>query len=152
MASENTWVQIVDKPIDWQSLQDKLQHLDAGAQGWFVGVTRRTTAARVTDTLFYEAHRPMAMKELEKLARAGMRKFDLHRLVIVHRLGEVPVGQASVVVGCSSSHRRQTFDALSWIMDTLKRDIPIWKREIYADGSTEWVHPLAEDAGGRRNQ
>jgi molybdopterin synthase catalytic subunit len=148
MHSENTWIQIVDTPIDLESLRDKVDHLDAGAHGWFVGVTRRTTAARVTDTLSYEAHRPMATRELEKLADAAVRKFSLHRLVIVHRLGEVPIGQASVVVGCSSSHRPQTFGALSWIMDTLKREVPIWKREIYSDGTTEWVHPITDDVAG----
>jgi molybdopterin synthase catalytic subunit len=83
----------------------------------------------------------MAIVSLEKLAAAAIERFALCRLVIVHRLGEVPVGEASVVVGCSSAHRRQTFEALAWVMDTLKRETPIWKRETYADGSTEWVHP-----------
>jgi molybdopterin synthase catalytic subunit len=64
--------------------------------------------------------------------------------LIVHRLGEVPVGQVSVVVGCSSAHRVATFQALPWIMDELKRDVPIWKRELYTDGTTEWVHPTDE--------
>ncbi len=85
----------------------------------------------------------MAIRELEKLAAAAIEKFSLYHLVIVHRLGDVPVGEASIVVGCSSGHRPETFQALAWIMDTLKREIPIWKRESYADGTTEWVHPTA---------
>ena len=87
----------------------------------------------------------MALRELEKLADTALREFKLCRLVIVHRLGEVPIGEASIVVGCSSGHRPETFQALAWVMDTLKREIPIWKREIYADGTTEWVHPTAEE-------
>ncbi len=86
----------------------------------------------------------MAIRELEKLAAQAIHKFSLTKLVIVHRLGEVPVGQASVVVGCSSPHRPATFAALPWIMDVLKRDVPIWKRELYTDGTTEWVHPIDE--------
>lgn len=141
MDNANTWIELVDSPIDVDSLRNKIDHPDVGAHGWFVGVTRRTTGDRLTESLSYQAHRPMAMRELEKLAFAAIERFSLCRLVIVHRLGEVPVGQASIVVGCSSGHRPQTFEALAWIMDTLKREIPIWKRETYADGTTEWVHP-----------
>jgi molybdopterin synthase catalytic subunit len=141
MNREDIYIQLVDSSIDVESLRDTINHPDVGAHGWFVGVTRRTTGDRTTDSLSYEAHRPMAIVSLEKLAAAAIEKFSLCRLVIVHRLGEVPVGEASVVVGCSSAHRRQTFEALAWVMDTLKRETPIWKRETYADGSTEWVHP-----------
>lgn len=140
------WIALVDAPIVLDTLLGKLDDPDVGAHGWFLGVTRRTTDDRVTDSLSYEAHRPMAMMELTKLADHAVAQFSLHRLVIVHRLGDVPVGEASVVIGCSSAHRVETFDALKWIMDTLKRDIPIWKREAYVDGSTEWIHPDADPA------
>lgn len=132
---------IVDGPIDQASLSDYLGHPDAGAQGWFVGVTRRTTGDRITSYLSYEAHVPMAERELQKLAAAAVERFALLSLVIVHRLGEVPIGEASVVIGCSSGHRKETFEAMRWVMDTLKQDVPIWKRESYTDGRSEWVHP-----------
>lgn len=135
-------VELVDDPITVPSLIDQANDPDVGAIAWFLGVTRRNTGDRVTDTLFYEAHRPMAKKGLEDLADLAREKFDLRYTVIIHRLGEVPVGQASVLVGCSSPHRRDSFDALAWIMDELKRVVPIWKRECYADGTTEWVHPV----------
>lgn len=145
---QNKWIQIVHSPIDLKELQNKVDYPDAGAHGWFCGVTRRTTAdasgERVTETLSYEAHEPMAIRELEKLADQAINRFSLHRVVIVHRLGEVPLGESSVVVGCSSSHRGATFQALAWIMDTLKQQIPIWKRETFVDGSTEWVHPIGD--------
>ncbi len=137
------WIELVHGPIDTEALCGKLDHPDVGAHGWFHGVTRRKTGDRVTDTLWYQAHEPMAMVQLEKLAEQSRTRFSLSRLVIVHRLGEVPIGQASVVIGCSSPHRPETFAALQWIMDTLKKEIPIWKKELYADGSTEWVHPAA---------
>ncbi|MCG8649746.1 MAG: molybdenum cofactor biosynthesis protein MoaE [Pirellulales bacterium] len=137
----NHWVNLVDEPISLLEWQAALEDPDVGAHGWFLGVTRRTTEDRITETLSYQAHRTMALKELEKLAVEAIKKFSLVRLVIVHRLGEVPVGEASVVVGCSSAHRVDTFDALRWIMEVLKRDVPIWKQETYAGGSTQWVHP-----------
>lgn len=135
--------QIVNRPIDQASLWAEVDHPDAGAHGWFVGVTRRTTGERVTTHLSYEAHVPMAERELRALAEAAAERFDLLAVVIVHRLGEVPVGEASVVVGCCSGHRLATFDAVRWIMEVLKQQIPIWKRESYADGTTEWVHPIS---------
>jgi molybdopterin synthase catalytic subunit len=143
MQNERIWIELTESPIDQETLRDKIEHPDVGAHGWFVGVTRRTTGQRVTNVLAYEAHPPMAIRELEKLAKAAIERFSLCRIVIVHRLGEVPVGEASVVVGCSSGHRPQTFQALAWVMETLKREVPIWKRETYVDGTTEWVHPTA---------
>ena len=144
MHSNRIHIELVETPIDQQSLRDRVADPDVGAHGWFVGVTRRTTGQRVTHTLSYEAHAPMAIRELEKLAESAIEKFSLCRIVISHRLGEVPVGEASVVVGCSSGHRPQTFQALAWTMDMLKRQVPIWKRETYADGTIEWVHPTPD--------
>ena len=143
----NRYIDIVDGPIDIVALQEKVADPDVGAHGWFYGVTRRTTInddtkdSMVTQTLSYEAHRVMAIRELESLAQRAIEKFGLRHVVIVHRIGEVPIGQASVVVGCSSSHRPPTIDALRWMMEVLKQEVPIWKRETYQDGSTEWVHP-----------
>jgi molybdopterin synthase catalytic subunit len=143
-TQDSIWIELVDARIDVESLRAKIADPDVGAIGWFEGVTRRTTDTRVTERLSYEAHRPMAIAELEKLASRAVDKFSLRRCVIVHRLGEVPVSEASVVVGCSSPHRPATFEALPWIMDVLKKDVPIWKRELYVDGTTEWVHPTDE--------
>ena len=140
----STWIELVDSEIDVDSLRARVADPDVGAIGWFEGVTRRTTGDCVTERLSYEAHPSMAIAELKKLAERAVEKFSLHRCVIVHRLGEVPVGKASVVVACSSAHRPSTFEALPWIMDALKRDVPIWKKELYVDGTTEWVHPTDE--------
>jgi molybdopterin synthase catalytic subunit len=143
MSKPRIFTQIVDRPIDQSGLEEKISNPDAGALGWFVGVTRRTTGDRVTSFLSYQAHLPMAQRQLQQLAEQAAERFSLLGVVIVHRLGEVPIGQASVLVGCSSGHRKETFEALQWIMDTLKRDVPIWKQERYQDGSKEWVHPTA---------
>ena len=144
----NRFVQLVDQPIDIESLRGKIADADVGAHGWFYGVTRRTTqhgsGQQITDRLSYEAHRPMAQQQLESIAEQAIQQFGLAHVVIVHRLGDVAIGEASVVVGCSSAHRNATFDGLRWMMELLKRDVPIWKRETYADGTREWVHPDAK--------
>jgi molybdopterin synthase catalytic subunit len=142
MDTQRIHIELTDHAIDLGPLRALIADPDVGAHGWFEGVTRRTTGDRLTERLAYEAHRPMAMLELQKLAAQALEKFDLQKVVIVHRLGNVPVGQASVVVGCSSPHRVATFAALPWIMDGLKRDVPIWKQESYSDGTTHWVHPI----------
>ncbi|TWU23103.1 Molybdopterin synthase catalytic subunit [Novipirellula galeiformis] len=134
-------VQLTDDAIDCVPLMAWIADPDVGAHAWFLGVTRRTTGDRVTQLLSYEAHRPMATQELRRLASEAIKRFELTKLVIVHRLGEVPVGEASVALGCSSPHRKQSFAALPWIMDQLKTDVPIWKRETFTDGSTQWMHP-----------
>jgi molybdopterin synthase catalytic subunit len=95
----------------------------------------------MTKTLHYEAHESMAIRQLQQLAEDAMQHHSLARVVIIHRLGEVPLGQASVLVGCSSAHRKDAFAALPWMMDKLKADVPIWKRETFEDESTEWIHP-----------
>ncbi|MGB7323950.1 MAG: molybdenum cofactor biosynthesis protein MoaE [Rubripirellula sp.] len=145
MPSQNRiYTELVDTPIDMPSLAEKIGDPDVGAHAWFIGVTRRTTGNQITQTLDYEAHRPMAIEQINQIALQAIEKFSLTKVVIVHRLGSVPIGQASIVVGCSSSHRVDSFAALPWMMDTLKQDVAIWKRETYADGQQHWVHPAPE--------
>ena len=128
-------------PLSPTTLEKFIEHADAGAHNWFHGVTRRTTGERITETLSYESHHSMAIKELARLCVTAIENFKLHRVVLVHRIGDVPVGQASVIVGCSAAHRIETFAALPWIMDQLKRDVPIWKRETFINGTQQWMHP-----------
>lgn len=145
-------VKLVNDRIEISAYQDLIADPDTGAQGWFLGVTRRTTKiesqnkdmgaeTKVTESLFYEAHEEMAIKVLSDLAEEAKTNFSLSKVVIIHRLGKVPIGEASVIIGCSSAHRVACFDALPWIMNHLKADVPIWKQETYVDGQTEWQHP-----------
>lgn len=139
-------IRLVTEPIVASDWEVNLVDVDCGAQAWFSGVTRRSTTApdgssRITDTLHYEAHSAMALSQLRQLAEDAEARFGLRRVVIVHRLGEVPLGEASVLVGCASPHRVDSFQALPWIMDRLKQDVPIWKRETFADETTQWIHP-----------
>lgn len=145
-AQSTLHVDLVRQPIEVAEFTGKLADPDVGAHGWFAGVTRRTTVTDdqviTTATLHYEAHSKMALAELTKIARHAAEHYSLTGIVLVHRIGEVPIGQASVLVGCCAAHRKNVFAALPWIMDELKRTVPIWKREVYTDGTTQWVHPV----------
>ncbi|MEM6470109.1 MAG: molybdenum cofactor biosynthesis protein MoaE [Planctomycetota bacterium] len=139
-------IKLVREPIDPSDWAGCLDGADCGAQLWFSGVTRQKTFGDdgrliVTRTLYYEAYETMALKQLEELALVSAQSFNLVRTVIIHRLGEVPLGQSSVLVGGASAHRSNVFEAIPWIMDRLKADVPIWKRETLDDSSMHWVHP-----------
>lgn len=116
---------------------------EGGGIALFVGTTRRITGGRETDKLFYEAHDSMAHSECALLARKAAEKWPVLRVVIWHRTGLVPVGEASVIIGVATAHRGPAFEACRYLIDTLKEDVPIWKREHFTDGSTEWVEPGA---------
>lgn len=90
-------------------------------------------------TLAYEAYEPMARAALVALEQETTRRFDVASCTIVHRLGVVPPTEASVVVVVAAAHRGPAFDACRWAMDELKRGVPIWKKERYADGGEDWV-------------
>lgn len=139
-------VRLVNTAIEVSQWSAALNNIDTGAHAWFAGVTRRKTTTatglvRITKTLHYQAHESMAIQQLNELAEQAMEKYSLVGVVIIHRLGEVPLGQASVLVGCSSAHRVDVFQALPWMMDRLKSDVPIWKQETFDDESRQWVHP-----------
>lgn len=134
-------VELTHQAIDVGSLRAHLADPDTGAHAWFEGVTRRMTADRETVKLAYEAFEPMAISELNRLASEAIERFDLSLIVIVHRLGEVAIGEPSIVIGCSAAHRAGPLAALPWLMDRIKADVPIWKREHFADGQQHWIHP-----------
>lgn len=134
-------IQLTDNPIDTATLIGAASQPAAGAVVAFVGVTREFTAEKQTTQLAYDAYRTMAETKLAELEAAARKRWPLVECLITHRLGEVPISEASVAVIVSSAHRRVAFEAAEWLIDALKRDVPIWKQEHYAGGETEWVHP-----------
>ncbi len=133
------WILLTDQPLDLQQAMEFLRTEEAGALNFFVGTTRSHTGDRQTEHLSYEAHVPMALQEMEKLARQVEVQWPVLRVCLFHRLGEVPAGEASVIIGVATPHRAESFAACRWLIDTLKKQVPIWKKEIYTDGSQEWV-------------
>ena len=137
-------VQLVHEPIDATALLAAVAGPAAGANVLFTGTTRQMTGAATTDWLDYEAYEPLARTELERLRAAAISQFGLTGCGIVHRLGRVAVAETSVAVAVSAAHRREALAAAEWLLDQLKRQVPIWKREAGPEGLT-WVHP--ESAG-----
>lgn len=134
-------IQLVETPIDVTGLLQQVGSNQAGAVVLFLGTTREFTQGRRTLTLDYEAYGEMAERKLAELESMARARWELVDCGIVHRLGNVPLGEASVAIAVSSAHRAVAFDAGRWLIDTLKEDVPIWKQEHWDDGTFEWVHP-----------
>ena len=130
-------------PLDTCSLLAAVASEAAGANVLFTGTTRRTTGDQTTEWLDYEAYEPLATTELNALRQEAVAQFGLTGCAIAHRLGRVAVGETSVAVAVSAAHRREAFAAASWLMDELKRRVPVWKHEVGSAGAF-WVHPAGE--------
>ena len=131
--------------IDVPALLAAAARPSCGAVNLFLGTTRDHHDGRQVVRLEYEAYEKMAVDMLTALEAAARERFGLAHCAIVHRLGEVPVTEASVAVVASAPHRAAAFDATRWVMDELKRRAPIWKKEHFAVGDPAWVkgHPLS---------
>jgi molybdopterin synthase catalytic subunit len=118
----------------------------AGGVALFLGTTRAECHpdGRELVALDYEAYVEMADRQLRDLAAQARVKWPIVKLAIVHRTGRVALGEPSVVIAVACPHRGEAFEACRWIIDTLKEDVAIWKKEIWADGSGSWVHPSSD--------
>lgn len=134
-------VALTNEPIDVLAVLDRVQSPLAGAVVLFLGTTREVTAGRRTESLDYECYSEMATRKLQELEAEARRRWSLIECAVVHRLGHLAIGEPSVAVAVSSAHRQAAFEAGQWFIDTLKQTVPIWKKENWADGTTEWVHP-----------
>ena len=137
-------IEITEQPIDHAALTDRVRSNQAGAVCSFLGTVREMTGDRRTDSLDYEAYPEMALKKLAELEAQARARWPIVDLAIVHRVGRLDLGEVSVVVAVSCPHRQQAFESCQWLIDTLKEVVPIWKKEVWADGGEEWVHPGIE--------
>lgn len=129
---------ITDVAIDPAALLAAVADPAAGASVVFLGTTRNENAGRKVVRLEYEAFAGMATKEMRRLATQAKRRWPLRRVAMVHRIGVVPVGEASVGIAVSAGHRAETFEACHWLIDRLKESVPIWKKEHFR-GGTIWI-------------
>jgi molybdopterin synthase catalytic subunit len=126
---------ITREKIDTQFVADGLKRGEDGASVVFEGVVRNQTRGRKTRFLDYEAYEQMALQQMESLAAQAIDQFKVRDVAIVHRLGRLEIGETSVLIAVASAHRGPAFDACRWIIDTLKRTVPIWKKEHFEDGA-----------------
>jgi MoaE-MoaD fusion protein len=127
--------ELVRRQIDTGEVLAKIKRGEDGAAVVFEGVVRNQTRARKTIYLDYEAYEEMALRQMEGLAAQALREFPVRDIAIVHRLGRLEIGEISVLIVVASAHRAAAFDACRWLIDTLKRTVPIWKKEHFEDGA-----------------
>lgn len=132
---------VTSEPIQITSVTDAVRDPRAGAVVLFLGTVREVTGDVQTAALSYEAYEEMAVASLTDITQQAQHRWGLIGMAVVHRTGDLEPGDIAVAVAVSSAHRQAAFEAGQWIMDTIKQQTPIWKKECYADGSTEWVHP-----------
>jgi molybdopterin synthase catalytic subunit len=137
-------IELVTTPIDANAVLRHVASPEAGAVVLFLGTTRRFTDGRETASLDYECYAEMARRKLAELEAEARRRWPIVGCAIVHRVGHLELGEASVAVAVSTPHRQAAFEAGQWLIDTLKKVVPIWKRENWTDGSSGWIHPGLE--------
>jgi molybdopterin synthase catalytic subunit len=139
-------VELQSTPLDVGAAIKAVGDGDSGGVAVFVGITRRdkNASGRELVALDYEAYREMAVDQMRHLAEESRRRWPIVRIVMVHRMGVVKLGQPSVVVAVSTPHRAEAFEACRFLIDQLKAQTTIWKKELWADGSTSWVEGEAK--------
>jgi len=143
-------IEIVENTIDAEAIVSRMKDGSDGAVCVFDGIVRDNTRGRPTLYLDYEAYREMALEQMRRLAGEAVEKFGVRDVAVVHRLGRLAVGETSVLIVAASAHRAAAFDACRWLIDTLKKTVPVWKRETFADGAV-WAdgEPFPEELAAR---
>jgi molybdopterin synthase catalytic subunit len=134
LSSEDTY-DLVHEPIDQAALASRVCAPEDGAIVTFDGFVRNESHNRATLYLEYEAYEAMALVKMQEIGALIHEKYRIHRLAMVHRLGRLEIGETSVFIAVSAPHRAAAFDACRFAIDTLKRTVPIWKKEYFADGA-----------------
>jgi molybdopterin synthase catalytic subunit len=134
-------IRLTHDPIDYDALTESVRRPDCGGVVLFLGTVRDLTGDRVTVALDYEAYPGMAEKKMAEIEADTRARWQVGDIAMVHRLGHLDVGEVSVAVAVSCPHRAEAFAACRHAIDRLKEMVPIWKKENWADGGTEWVDP-----------
>ena len=135
VSSNGRFARIVRERIDREAILSGLKRGEDGAILTFDGVVRNHTRGRKTLYLDYESYEDMALELMESLAARAVEQFQVRDVAIVHRLGRLKIGETSVLIAVASAHRGAAFEACRWLIDTLKRKVPIWKKEYFEDGA-----------------
>ena len=129
---------VTEKPIELEELVAFVADPAAGAIATFIGTTRDHNDGRRVISLEYEAYPKMAESELARLGEEAGRRWNIHRIAIVHRVGAVRIGEPSVIIAVSAAHRHEAFEACRFAIEELKKTVPIWKKEIF-EGGEVWI-------------
>lgn len=150
VKNADTWILLTAKPLAVDAVAAFLRDERAGAINLFLGTTRQWTRGMETLHLEYEAYEGMAVEEMQRIAREAVKRWPVEKIALHHRTGVVGVAESSVLIGVSTPHRADSFDATRFLIDSLKETVPIWKCERYASGEVEWVR--GSGRGGEAHQ
>jgi molybdopterin synthase catalytic subunit len=134
------------RSIDVAALIDSVSGEGRGAISLFLGTVRNSNEGRAVNGIDYSAYDAMAVAEMERIATEASERFAGVAVVLEHRIGTLQVGDVSVAIACSHAHRAAALDANRYVIEQLKHRVPIWKREHYVDGTSEWVDPMNRPA------
>lgn len=133
-------IELIDSPLLIDPQFQFLQDAEAGGICLFIGTIRNKNQGKEVNALTMEAYSPMAIKQIDQLITTAGEKWPIIKVVVCHRTGPLEIGDIAVIIGVSCVHRAEAFEACQWLIDTLKKEVPIWKNEFYADGSS-WLVP-----------
>ena len=137
---------LTSEPIDVATLIRDVTTDDRGAVSLFLGTVRNSNEGRAVDGIDYSAYDAMAVAEMNRIADEATQRFEGVAVLLTHRTGTLHVGDVSVAIACAHAHRRPALDANRYVIEQLKQRVPIWKREHYLDGTSEWVDPSGRPA------
>ncbi len=148
--AEDDFIALQEEPIAVEAVFARLASADPTACGGvcvFEGRTRQEVHPDYGPlvALAYEAYASMALMQMRRLVQTARERWPIAKLVLVHRVGQVAVGAPSVIIAVVCAHREEAFAACRWLIDTLKQEVPIWKKEIWASGESSWVDPTTQD-------
>lgn len=131
---------VTTEPLSVQALNDLVKQPSDGAVVTFDGIVRDNFDGRPVRALEYEAYADMAQKKMEAIGKEVKEKFAIGNIAMVHRIGHLGIGESSIVIAVAAPHRHAAFEACAYAMDRVKADVPVWKKEFFADGDTHWVN------------
>jgi molybdopterin converting factor subunit 1 len=136
--AERGLIALSEEPLDSAAISKGIRSDKDGALVVFEGIVREGSRGKTVKALVYEAYGAMALRQMEQLAETARGRWPITDVAIVHRLGQLAVGEVSVVIAVAAQHRGEAFDASEWVIDELKHTVPIWKKEIYTEGEA-WI-------------
>jgi molybdopterin synthase catalytic subunit len=134
------FIKITTEPLSVQALNDLVKRASDGAVVTFDGIVRDNFDGRSVRALEYEAYAEMAEKKMAEIGTEVQCKFEVGEIAMVHRLGHLEIGESSIVIAVAAPHRHAAFEACAYAMDRVKEDVPVWKKEFFADGDAHWVN------------
>ena len=129
---------IVRQEIDLEGLRKRIQHEQAGAVVIFCGDIRNHSQKQEVSFLEYEAHESMALKQIKNVVDSAKKKWNIHKIEVIHRLGKLDIKDCSIAIAVATSHRAEADESSKYVIDTIKHTVPIWKKEYFVDGASEW--------------